>query len=141
MDIAILRRLRGDGKGAYPIARCVWRAIANGGVVWAAAAVLALMLAACAAPSPVAPPVAATPPADECGPTAPHAQAVANLGSAPWNERRVARALDADGNVLEFFANPDGESWTILRTSPDGLSCVLTAGEGWEMSDPRGEGA
>lgn len=141
MAIPILRRLRGQGKWGYPIAHCVWRAIANGGVVWAAAAVLALMLAACASPPPEAPPVAAVPPADPCGPRVPHGQAVANLASPPWNERRVGQAIDGDGNVVEFFANPKGESWTIIRTSPDGLSCVLTAGEGWEMSDPRGEGA
>lgn len=123
MGKPILRRIRWWGKWGMVAALCA--------IGWAP-------LAGCATEPP---PVASAPSPDPCSPKAPHAQAVANLGSAPWHERVVAQALDADGNVIEFFASIKGESWTILQTSPDGMSCVLSAGEGWEMSDPRGEGA
>ena len=38
-------------------------------------------------------------------------------------EKRTAFGLTSDGRVLEVFAAPSG-SWTILVTSPSGLSCL-----------------
>ncbi len=39
-----------------------------------------------------------------------------------------------DGNaVIEIFVSEKG-SWTILATRTDGKSCVVSAGEGWEVN-------
>lgn len=39
-----------------------------------------------------------------------------------------------DGNaVVEIFASEEG-SWTILATGTDGVSCILSAGEGFEST-------
>ena len=39
-----------------------------------------------------------------------------------------------DGNaVVEVFVSSNG-TWTILATGTDGRSCVLSAGEGWEIN-------
>lgn len=35
--------------------------------------------------------------------------------------------------VIEVFVSESG-SWTILATGTDGKSCVLSAGEGWEIN-------
>jgi len=39
-----------------------------------------------------------------------------------------------NGNaVIEVFVSEKG-SWTILATGTDGKSCVLSAGEGWQIN-------
>ncbi len=39
-----------------------------------------------------------------------------------------------DGNaVVEIFASDEG-SWTILATGTDGVSCIISAGEGFEST-------
>ena len=39
-----------------------------------------------------------------------------------------------DGSaVIEVFVSESG-SWTILATRTDGKSCVVSAGEGWEIN-------
>ena len=43
--------------------------------------------------------------------------------------------------VVEIFVSDNG-TWTILATGTDGKSCVLSAGEGWEINVAAlGEGA
>lgn len=53
-----------------------------------------------------------------------------HLGS-NYREGPVAMGLVSDGNVLEVLAS-DGGSWTIIVTRPDGKSCVVATGDGWE---------
>ena len=44
--------------------------------------------------------------------------------------------LVSNGSILEVLASKDG-SWTISVTRPDGMSCVVAAGEAWEdMHEP-----
>ena len=47
-----------------------------------------------------------------------------------------------DGSaVIEVFVSDKG-SWTILATGTDGRSCVVSAGDGWEINlAALGEGA
>ena len=52
----------------------------------------------------------------------------------------VAMAMTDDGRVLELWAHEAGP-WTLLVTSPEGISCVQATGsETWEDL-PRGEPA
>lgn len=48
-----------------------------------------------------------------------------------FKENPMAVGMVDQSAVLEIFVSDNG-SWTILATSTDGKSCVLSAGEGWE---------
>ena len=45
----------------------------------------------------------------------------------------VPRALGitSDGAVLELFSAPDGTTWTLVITLPNGMSRVIASGESW----------
>jgi len=36
------------------------------------------------------------------------------------------------GQVLELFASSSG-SWTMVVTTPNGTSCLIAAGENWDV--------
>ena len=54
-----------------------------------------------------------------------------NALSSIHSESSVAMGLATNGSVVEVLASKTG-SWTILVTWPDGKSCVVAGGEGWE---------
>lgn len=41
---------------------------------------------------------------------------------------------------FELYARPDGRSWTIVAVRPDGVACMVAAGEHWEPVAPRPPG-
>jgi hypothetical protein len=47
-----------------------------------------------------------------------------------YKETSVAMGL-ANGKLLEVLTNATGDTWTIIVTSPEGLSCLVATGEGW----------
>lgn len=48
--------------------------------------------------------------------------------------------LQRTGNVVESYASDKTGTWTILITRPDGMSCLLAAGEFWvDASEPPGD--
>lgn len=51
-----------------------------------------------------------------------------------YTEAPVAGGITANGTILEVFASPDGRSWTIIVTRPDGMSSVVARGEGWSFT-------
>ena len=63
------------------------------------------------------------------------AKVVAQL-AARYDEAPIALGLTSDGAVLELFTAPDGSSWTIVVTLPNGLSRVIATGESW-ITRPR----
>lgn len=70
--------------------------------------------------------------------TAPNAQAVctqraeilARLGS-QYSETPVAMGLASNGGMIEILTSTSGTTWTIILTMPDGMACLVAAGEGW----------
>ena len=40
--------------------------------------------------------------------------------------------LAKNGSVIEVLTSDDGETWTILVSQPNGSSCLVAVGEGWE---------
>jgi hypothetical protein len=78
--------------------------------------------------------LAATPPAEAQGrqACADRAQVVQKL------EERFGEALrsivlhQSDG-VVEVYSSEATGTWTILMTRPDGMSCLLAAGQRWEQ--------
>ena len=41
--------------------------------------------------------------------------------------------LASNGGVLEVLSSTSGSTWTILVTMPNGVSCMIAAGEGLEV--------
>lgn len=52
--------------------------------------------------------------------------------SAKYAEEPVAVGVTANGGVIEVLKAPDGKTWTILFTSPNGASCLVASGEAWQ---------
>jgi hypothetical protein len=44
--------------------------------------------------------------------------------------------LSSTGSMLEVLTSPAGISWTIITTLPNGMSCLVAAGENWESMMP-----
>ncbi len=38
--------------------------------------------------------------------------------------------------LYEFYLSENGETWTIVRTRGDGLSCIKTSGDSWLEETP-----
>jgi hypothetical protein len=48
-----------------------------------------------------------------------------------YQEKQEAIGLATSGMLVEVFVSPEG-TWTILLSSPQGMSCIAAVGEGWE---------
>ena len=102
----------------------------SAGTAWrraAAAGVMALLLAG----------GATTAPAQEgegfCGERADLVDQLERMHS----EHPVAMGLAGNGRLVEVFASDSGETWTLMVTLPNGVSCILSAGESWTEILPR----
>ena len=42
----------------------------------------------------------------------------------------------AGGALVELLSTEDGMTWTIILTSPKGMSCLIASGEGWRPLAP-----
>jgi hypothetical protein len=49
-----------------------------------------------------------------------------------YGETRQSMGLHHNNGVLEVYASAETGTWTILVTMPDGLSCLIAAGQSWE---------
>jgi len=63
-----------------------------------------------------------------------HDSMVARL-SQIYGESRIGIGVSGPRVVFEIFANPLSKTWTIIRTSPSGISCLVATGFGWEMDE------
>ena len=73
-----------------------------------------------------------TGPAGAAAQCAARADLVKALGE-KFHENEAARGLINPNVVLEIFVSEKG-TWTILATDTHGLSCVISAGEGWDRT-------
>lgn len=55
---------------------------------------------------------------------------LAHLGK-NHKESPTAMGVTASGRVLEVLTSSDG-TWTIIMTHPNGVTCMVTAGQAWE---------
>lgn len=44
---------------------------------------------------------------------------------------------EAGGNLIELYRSDKTASWTILVTQPNGTSCMVAAGRGWQDVAPK----
>lgn len=47
-----------------------------------------------------------------------------------YDEKPAAFGVGSDGRMIEVLVGPAG-TWTILSTSPTGITCILGSGDGW----------
>ena len=66
--------------------------------------------------------------ADSC---APREDAVAYLAD-EYGESRQGIGLSSDGTVMEMFSSTETGTWTITVTRPDGTTCMIASGVGYE---------
>ncbi len=57
-----------------------------------------------------------------------------------YSETPVSVGLASNGAIIEIFASPTG-TFTIILTRPNGLTCVMAAGESWQDLPNRLAGA
>lgn len=55
-----------------------------------------------------------------------------------FKETPEANGITPDGMLLEVFVS-EAQSWTILITSPKGVSCIAATGESWERQSRKPE--
>ncbi len=48
-----------------------------------------------------------------------------------YQEQRRGLGVAANYGVMEFFVSPKG-TWTVVMSTPNGMSCILAAGRDWE---------
>lgn len=54
-----------------------------------------------------------------------------------FKEAPVAVGLANNGGLLEVLTAGDGATWTIIITMPNGVSCLVAAGESWQGHLPE----
>ncbi len=59
-----------------------------------------------------------------------HDKVLAHLAK-KYSEATVAIGVTNTGGLVEVLTTRDGSTWTIIVTTPQGMSCLVTAGEGW----------
>ena len=62
---------------------------------------------------------------------APREDAVAYL-TREYGESRQGIGLTSDGTVMEMFSSAETGTWTITVTRPDGTTCMIASGVGYE---------
>lgn len=76
--------------------------------------------------------VAATPAvAQDCIPTV---EAYIAL-SQTYGEQRLVVTVLPDGRIVEVWVNPDTETWSMMVTTPDGMSCGVGSGTGYVVNN------
>jgi hypothetical protein len=69
----------------------------------------------------------------------PHGEVVDLLGKR-YDEERVAIGVASNGGLIEIFTTQNGSTWTIVVTTPGGLSCPVTTGQDWFAIVPPPDG-
>ncbi len=96
-----------------------------------AAAVIAFLAVLFVFLAPVA--ASATP---QCGPH----DRITEVLTKKYQEKPSAFGVTNNGQLVEVYTTGEGSTWTILITSPDGVTCFVSAGEGWRNKVQVAEG-
>ena len=49
-----------------------------------------------------------------------------------FGEAPAARGIDAGGNFVVIYSNPETGTWTVLLALPRGPACIVSTGTAWE---------
>ena len=61
-----------------------------------------------------------------------HAEIAGRLGE-QYKEVPTGFGIQLNGNLLQLYVSQETGTWTLLSTSPSGVSCIVGAGENWEI--------
>ena len=50
-----------------------------------------------------------------------------------FQEKLAAIGTNEYGWLIELYASPDGKTWTLVGTRPNGPACVFAIGRDWQM--------
>ena len=89
----------------------------------AAGILAALIVAATAAPA-----VSQARPATVCD----QRETVLDHLRSRYQEEPVALGVANNGGLVEVLSTDNGTTWTIVITLPNGMTCLLAAGQNWE---------
>ncbi len=56
---------------------------------------------------------------------------VLELLAKKYKEAPIAAGVTNSGGLVEVLSDGKGGTWTIIVTTPQGISCLVAAGEGW----------
>lgn len=54
-----------------------------------------------------------------------------------YGETQRSVGFQQGRGVVEIYVNADSGSWTILLTTPEGMSCLMAAGEAFQAFEAR----
>lgn len=57
-----------------------------------------------------------------------------------FQEAQVAFGVTGRGALVEVLTTEGGETWSIIFTSPNGVSCLVASGEGWRTKELESTG-
>lgn len=58
---------------------------------------------------------------------------VLELLAKKYKETTIAAGVTNTGGLIEVLSDQKSGTWTIIVTSPRGMSCLVAAGEGWRQ--------
>lgn len=61
-----------------------------------------------------------------------NASEIAKQLNSKYDEAPVAFGVQSNGNLLQVYASKDQGTWTVVSTTPTGVSCIVAAGKRWE---------
>jgi hypothetical protein len=61
-----------------------------------------------------------------------NANEIAKQLSSKYDEAPVAFGLQSNGNLLQVYFSQEKDTWTVVSTTPSGMSCIVAAGKRWE---------
>ncbi|MEM7172894.1 MAG: hypothetical protein AAF530_22220 [Pseudomonadota bacterium] len=62
---------------------------------------------------------------------------VIKLLSNKYKEAPVAIGVTNTGGLVEVLSTGNGSTWSIIVTTPNGMSCLVAAGEGWQVKEDQ----
>lgn len=85
--------------------------------------------------------ISVAPAAAQQAPVCMERPAILKLIEELFEQQRRVTALTADGSaIIELWANEESGMWVIVGTTPDGTTCVILEGRGFEVADAQPEG-
>ena len=63
-------------------------------------------------------------------------EAVLDFLSSKYAEAPIAMGVSKDGGVVEILTSGPGSTFTIIVTQPNGMTCMVAAGDSWENLAP-----
>jgi len=67
-------------------------------------------------------------------PCGPRADILAALGK-DYREQPIGHGLSARGVIITLLTSASARTWTLLITQPNGNTCVVDSGVGWQPTD------